>query len=532
VRSTTSIEHLKLRCRALAPLSSAVLTLPIALLTLLVCVASASAAGAGLNGESVSVVGYPVSSAMVATAGAGSPTTQIPALAPAPDGSDAEWVVVSGGRQDLISITPQGAQSMVSKAAFQADNGPPVAYASVDADGYDWILDNDQSVPEDSLYAVGAATSESPGLSTVSTFDGYAQDMTLGSDGALYISDDAGNLIRCQITAAPSASCTRYPLQAEFDGGAYAVGPGGPLVWFTDAAGELGSISSQGTITGPFADPQNGVGALSTDPGTIVQAANGVVYAAGGAEGNTAGNNQIVSFNPASPSGLGIVASGLSNVVALTVGPDGNVWFLDAGANQGAGAVGCLDISTGAVTEYPLPSGVSLPVSGARIAAGPNVPDKNGDGEIFFSATTSTAAEGGVAGTGGAVVGVVTGIPFPIVAGSLQFKQLITVSKRRSAVLTLECDGQTNAECSGRLRLKLPVAVRQKLGAVAYDLRGGQTLRRTVELSGRAFRALERLAGHRVNAQVSVRSEVGTLSGRVLTMVGPAPKRKPKPKHP
>lgn len=526
MRSPTRIDPPKLR---LGPAERRRLSVA----ALLACVsaaagmgATATPAAARLATESLTVTGYPVSTKLVATAGAGSPVDQIPALAPAPDGTDAEWVLVSGGRQDLVSITPSGIQHIVAKAGFRADNGPPVAYASVDADGYDWILDNDQSVPEDSLYAVGGSTSASPGLNTVATFDGFGEDMTLGSDGALYISDDAGNLIRCQITPSPSAICTRFPLSANFDGGAYAVGSGGPLVWFTDAAGELGAVDGSGAITGPFADPRAQTGALSPDPETIVEAANGLVYAAGGAQSNATGNNEILDFDPSTPSVVGTVASALTNLVALTVGPDGNIWFLDAGANQGAGAVGRLTLSTGALTEYPLPAGVSLPANGARIAPGPDLPDPDGDGEVFFNATTTAAA--GASGTGVAVVGEVSGIPFPTVAGSLQFQPLVTVSRRRAVVLTLACDGPSNAECSGRLGLRLALPHGAPLKSVEYDLRGGETLRSRLELSGRAFRALERRSGHRVSARVTPRAKLGTVNGRALTLVGPSSAARPR----
>jgi virginiamycin B lyase len=517
--ASTTIEHLKLRGRKLVPLL-------LAAAAMMLGTPAAKAAVAHQTSESVSVVDYQVATKLVTTAGVGSYANQVPALEPAPDGSDAEWVVVNGAHQDLLSMTPSGVQSIVAKSAFRSDNGPPVAYASVDADGYDWILDDDQSAPENTLYAVGATTSESPGVQAVATFDGSARDMTLGADGALYISDDAGNLIRCRITAEPSAICSAYPLAANFDGGAYAVGAGSPLVWFTDAAGKLGAIGSQGNISGPFADPRANVGALSTDPGTIVEASNGLVYAAGGAESSSTGNNEIIVFDPSTPSSAGVLTSGLSNVVALTLGPDGNVWFLDAGANHGGGAVGRIDIHTQAIVEYPLPSGISLPSSGARIAPGPDVADENGDGEVFFSATsTATSASGG---TGDAVIGEVTGVPFPVVAGGLQFKQLVTVSKQRAAVLTLTCSGPTNAECSGKLKLNLPSAPRQTLGTVQYDIRGGETQRRTVELPRAAFSALEQVSSHSLKASVVARTKVGTVSGRALVIVGPAPRHRHK----
>src|SRR5579875_2446561 len=146
--------------------------------------------------DTVSVSAYPVASSLDPGPGGSSPVLE-PALAPAPDGSAAEWFVLSGRQQDVASITPGGAQALVA-TGLASDAGPPVTYASVTAEGYDWVLDNDQG-PGNVLYAVGAADSESPGLNPVARFGDYGQDMALGPDGSLYVSDNDG-IIRCRIT--------------------------------------------------------------------------------------------------------------------------------------------------------------------------------------------------------------------------------------------------------------------------------------------------------------------------------------------
>ena len=350
----TSATHRKLRWAAAVAAAAAGLALP--------AVASAQ----------VTVSGYPVSSSL-APAPSGGTSVVEPAIAAAPDGSNSEWFVVSGTKQTLLSISPTGQQAPVA-SGLASDAGTPVNYASVDADGYDWILDNDQG-PGNVLYAVGAADSPSPGLNPVARFGDYGQDMTLGPDGALYVSDNDG-IIRCKITAAPSASCSSAAIPPPFytGAGAFAIGAGGNAVWFTDGAGELGAYQS-GQFSGPY--PSSGVSDASTDTGTIVTAANGFVYMAGGASTNGGGNNnKIYEFSPGDPESVGVAASGLGNVVAMTVGPDGNVWFLDDGGN---GSVDELNVSTGAVTRYALPSGLWLPQSGWRIAAGPSIPDASGD---------------------------------------------------------------------------------------------------------------------------------------------------------
>jgi len=129
-----------------------------------------------------------------------------PAIEPAPDGSNAEWFLVNAQWQDLLSVTPTGTMTKVT-TGFSTDAGPPDTYASVDADGFDWVLDNDQGSPEQTLYAIGPKGTPSGGLNRVASFNGYSQDMALGSDGAIYIADNSGNVVKCQITATPTAAC-------------------------------------------------------------------------------------------------------------------------------------------------------------------------------------------------------------------------------------------------------------------------------------------------------------------------------------
>ena len=140
----------------------------------------------------------------------------------------------------------------------------------------------------------------------------------------------------------------------------------------------------------------------------------------------------------------------------MTIGPDGNVWFLDAGGN---GSVDELNVSTGAVTRYALPVGLWLPPSGWRIAAGPNVASASGTGELFFTGTTANN------GQGNAEIGEVSGIPFPVAPGSLAFKTAVTVSKQHVAVLTLICAGESNADCDGKIRLSVKAKVKVQVEA-------------------------------------------------------------------
>lgn len=481
----------------------------------------------------VSVSAYGVPSSLVAVP-ALSGTVAEPAIQPAPDGSDAEWAVVSGRGQNVVSITPTGHQTKVA-GGLDSDSGTPDNYASVDADGYDWILDNDQGQPENILYAVGAADSVNPGLHPVASFNGFGEDMTLGADGALYISDNSGSIVRCQITATPSAVCGSTGLAASFDGGAYAIGSVGGSVWFTDAGGEIGAYASPSAFSGPLADPND------IDPGTIVAAPNGSVYVAGGAAYAGGPNTKILVYS-ATGAYQGAI-SNLGNVVSMTLGPDGNLWFLDTG---GTGSVDDLNLSTAALTRYALPTGTYLTTGGPwKIASGPDATGGSGTGEVFFAASTADD------GSGNAVIGEVSGIPFAVTPGRLGVSSAVRVSKQRVAKMTLVCNGGADSQCAGSLtvsiiaRLKVRVQVRaarqgardhlrtvtrtrrMPLGTVRYSVRGGRRVRARLTLTASAYRLLEKVVGHRWSATLTGTATVGTVTGDTITMTGPAP---PKPK--
>jgi hypothetical protein len=85
-----------------------------------------------------------------------------------------------------------------------------------------------------------------------------------------------------------------------------------------------------------------------------------------------------------------------TTITALTLGPDGNIWFTEAGSSPG---IGELDVSTGQIIgQYPLPAGFRMPTPSAgagtlppaptfAIAAGPA-----GTDTVWFTAQTSTGS--------------------------------------------------------------------------------------------------------------------------------------------
>ena len=124
-------------------------------------------------------------------------------------------------------------------------------------------------------------------------------------------------------------------------------------------------------------------------PGPIVSTSSSRMYVAAGQDTNPLFQNNLIRLiDPRNGRLLHNYSRGLTNVVALTVGPDGNIWFLDqTNAATGAGRVGVLNVSTGVISEYALPKGYRLPANGPGIASGPA-----GSKTLFFNLVTVKGA--------------------------------------------------------------------------------------------------------------------------------------------
>jgi hypothetical protein len=320
--------------------------------------------------------------------------------------SKQDWVVVTGGAgAEVLSVTAAHKVGVVATGLLAPTTAPAgqtsllPTYGSVEAAGHVWLLG--YAAPLAPLYAI----SPSGHVLTMATLAGDLTDMTAGPDNTILVTDNAGNLDSCAITKQPHASCKAVPAPIKFDGGELdAIGQGGGRVWFTDDVGELASFNpSTETFAGPYGDLSTSAamisGEASADPGTIVAAPNGRMYVAAG-EGSDPlfENNLIRAINPRSGARLGSFSRGLTNVVAMTVGPDGNIWFVnETNAITGTATVGVLNTLSGALREYELPTGYRLPPSGASIEPGPV-----GSHTVFFTLQTSVG--------GNAALGEVTGI--------------------------------------------------------------------------------------------------------------------------
>jgi streptogramin lyase len=196
-------------------------------------------------------------------------------------------------------------------------------------------------------------------------------DIQPGGDGNLWFLD--GGAIG-RIT--PTGTITEFP-----DTGATmltALAPGGDgNMWFSDdtpGTQGIGRITPAGTIT-KFTSANSGL-----NPGTIPE------------DMTTGPNGTIWFLDAGTTKAIGeITASGqirefaytidpVPDLNAITEGPDGNIWFVDRGNDPGIGRVDLNDLSGTPITEYPTPMG-----------AMPNDVSSGADGDVYFSDTGTPA---------------------------------------------------------------------------------------------------------------------------------------------
>jgi virginiamycin B lyase len=164
--------------------------------------------------------------------------------------------------------------------------------------------------------------------------------------------------------AAPLGTITEFPAPGSNNAQVRA-GADGSL-WFTDRAGKIGRITTDGTIT-EFNGGMNAGGM----PFSIAMGPDGNMWF------TDAGTTPAIGMIDPTTQVITEFSSGLnpgSQPAGIASGPDGNLWFTDRGTT---GAVGTIDPATHAISEYTngLAAG-SKPQQG--IAAGP-------DGNLWFT---------------------------------------------------------------------------------------------------------------------------------------------------
>lgn len=184
-------------------------------------------------------------------------------------------------------------------------------------------------------------------------------------------------------TPAPTSAALRitaYRLPDQNAGvGSIAWSPDGAL-WFTTqgSTGAIGRLDASGAVR-EFALPQG-----TTSPSGIAIGPDGALWIA--ARAAPSSNGVILRLTKDGSFTRYALASPDSATYGIAAGPDGALWFTEEGANR----IGRITTS-GAVTEYPLPTGANPAQCGQRcpldIASGP-------DGALWFTESQFSAGGG------------------------------------------------------------------------------------------------------------------------------------------
>lgn len=227
---------------------------------------------------------------------------------------------------------------------------------AVGSDGLLWAIDGiDQDSGADVVVGIDTSGKAKHHYRAPSNYFAY-QDVTSGSDGALWLTDGYGNRI---VRLTTSGQFSQFPVDQYTQPWNIAAGPDRAL-WFT-AYGAIGRITTKGKLT---------------------------MYPAGAAYGDiAAGPDDALWFTETYPNdGIGRITThgkikayttGITGAPgSIALGPDGALWFTEGGT--GGPKIGRITTS-GKVTEYT--KGISAGEFLVDIAAGP-------DGAMWFTETT------------------------------------------------------------------------------------------------------------------------------------------------
>src|SRR5262245_20224960 len=143
-------------------------------------------------------------------------------------------------------------------------------------------------------------------------------------------------------------------------------------LWFTDRAGAIGQITTDGVITRFTAGLNPG-----SQPFSIAMGPDGNMWF------TDAGTTSAIGMINPSTHAISEFSAGLnvgSLPAGIALGPDGNLWFTDRGST---GAVGTINPTTHVISEYSSGlSALSKPQQG--ITAGP-------DGKLWFTVQPTAA---------------------------------------------------------------------------------------------------------------------------------------------
>jgi streptogramin lyase len=403
-----------------------------------------------------------------------------------------EWFIVktaSGYALDEAAAGGSLTSSSIRSLPATGISDPNGIVAMVSAKGYVWALGSQAS----DLWAINksGSTANAAAESGIDT-----RDMTLGPDGNLWATDTTGDIIKYAITNSGTATMTEYSINAVAPDAITSAG--GYLVW-SDALGHLWYTkpSSPGSPVGPDAATR-----VSDYAHSMVEA-DGDLWAAGSIGVGQQGEIEKLSATPPYAFRHAFSGASSSEVTSITKGPDGDLWFPEAGANK----IGQLDPATGAIIQHPLPTGFALPqginpFTPYAIAPGPR-------DTVWFTAKTSG---------GQPAVGEVSGIITSPAEGTVSVAKTAVVSSKGVVSLSVKCGGEPGATCAGTLTL---TSQNTRLGSCRFHATATESLTLSVKLSKAGVKAINKAKHHKLEA-IATETPTGARSHRSsIALVGP-----------
>ena len=320
-------------------------------------------------------------------------------ITPGPDGN--LWFTEVAGNIGRIPTSATPSSPQIVEFPIPTPHGGPVGIAQ-GSDGNLWfteILDRIGRIPPDASPGSGAQIGEFPLNST----NEDAHWITQGPDGNLWFTETGHSQIaRISPTAMPGTSgqSQEFALPLSSDPAGITPGPDGDL-WFTEGAGKIGRIPASATASTQIVE--FAIPTPSSDPQGITQGPDGNLWF------TERGANQIARIpTTATPSSPHIVEFPLPTANAsptgIAQGPDGHLWFTEAGANR----IGRIPVNATSgnpqIEEFPVAAGSLL---GSQFSNSITLgPDGNmwfvetGTNHIGRITTPPTATTGGASAIG------------------------------------------------------------------------------------------------------------------------------------
>jgi len=362
--------------------------------------------------------------ALVASAGTGTSSDQIGGIAAGPDGNI--WYTVSdqGGASYIGSVTSAG----VMQPSVQAITPTTLQGIAAGPDGALWFVAT--SANQIGRITTSGAVTEF----AIPTAGSQPYGIALGPDQALWFTEQGSNKIG-RITT--GGLRTEYALPAAMQGPLSIVAGKDNSLYFALSDGQIGQITTSGTITSYAAltAPASFGIALGPDGNAwFTDPNNNQIHQLGGAQYTIPAAHSLPSF--------------------MTLGPDSALWFTESGASK----VGRLGVPT--LVSTSLPSGVASAPYSAIVKA------QSGTAPYTFTIASGSLPAGLSLNKS---TGVISGTP--TTAGSFPFSIGITDSGSPQAVSSTQAVTIVIASQVGPLPLTI-VTPSVPIGAVgiAYSV--------------------------------------------------------------